>query len=759
LAPADGATVTASPITLSWTASAGATSYEVYAGPVNPPPLLTTQGGTSLSVPVTSGQTTYWRIVARNPWGSRNSPTWSFFACTVGAPVPDFTWTPTGPDPYFSSQQQPYAGQEVTLHYAGSGGGPEWYRWFDFQQSPPKVVEGPGLSTVRHRWPEVSGTAYQDMNVRLQVRNCAGTSPELLKQVRVYRDIRPVLASFDVVGSPMAGTPTVFRAASGPAAGDPTSFSWVFGDGHSVTTTAAQVQHTYTCGRTYTVTLTTRRGTVVSAPTSRAVAVAGPSCSPAAIALTDLAVDLAGVVPWSSELTLLNPSDTTMSLAIVAQPRKSARLNGSLLLPPWGLASLADLLNALPHRPANDSLTLWLSRSDGGTSLPAAAARTFTARPGGGSYGQEVLPVPVGVPPANEHTLWLAGGVHDGPQGDLRANLTLVNLRATSTGKPVYLTVHTADGRRFPGAEAPTLAPYAYLRWNPVTRLLGLPDTTVLGPFTLQVAVPAEAAVLAGVSLVDNATGDATFLRVHSPLNDETPTALLLPDMAVDLAGVVPWQTTLALVNPTADPMRLAIHARPRKSAPSSGELLLPPGAHVGLEHLLAALSRRPANDSVTFWLERADGGTTLPAAAARTTTPDPMGGSYGQAVPVTPLGGAAPAARIRWLTGARHNGMTAGFRANLTLINAGTQSTPAPVTLTLIRANGATHTAARAFGGREYLRFNPITALFGLPAETDLGPFTLRLDLPAGVDLFAAVSLIDNLTGDAVVLTPTADW
>lgn len=755
LAPGDAATVTTSPVTLSWTASAGATSYEVYAGSTNPPPLLATQSGTSRSLAVLSGQTVHWRIVARNPWGARSSPTWSFFACTVAAPAPDFTWTPTGPDPHFPTQQQPFEGQEITLRYAGSGGSPEWYRWSDFQQSPPRIAEGPGLDTVRHRWPAVSGTSYQDMNVRLTVRNCAGTSPELAKKVRVYRDTRPVVAAFEVIGTPAAGTPTTFRAASGPAAGDPTSFTWAFGDGQTMAGGASEVQHTYTCGRTYTVTLTAQRGTVSSAAASRAVVVEGASCGPAAIALPDLAADLPGVVPWSSELTLFNPSNSTMPLAITAQPRKSARLTGSLLLPPWGLASLEDLLNALSSRPSADSLTLWLSRSDGGAPLPTAAARTFTENPGGGSYGQEVLPVPVGPPPAGAHTLWLAGGVHDGLQGALRANFTLVNLLPTSSGQPLHLTVHTADGRRFPSTDSPTLAPYAYLRWNPVTRLLGLTDTYALGPFWLEVAVPGGAAVLAGVSLVDNATGDAAFVRTHSPLGTAAPAALLLPDVAVDLAGLIPWQTTLALVNPTAEAMRLGVYARPRKSAPVSGELLLPGGAQVGLEQLLAALSPPPANDSVTFWLHRTDGGSALPVVGARTTTPDPLGGSYGQAVPVAELGGEPPPARTRWLTGSRHNGMTAGFRANLTLVNTRDQSTGGTVTLTLLRSNGTSHTAARSLGAREYLRYNPVTALFGLPADTDLGAFTLRLDLPAGADVLAAVSLIDNLTGDAVVLTP----
>ncbi|MEP0775147.1 MAG: PKD domain-containing protein, partial [Acidobacteriota bacterium] len=706
-------------------------------------------------LPVPSGATLYWRVVARNAWGSRSSPTRWFVTCTVPPPVPDFTWSPTGPDPHFPSQQQPYAGQQVTLTYTGSGGPPEYYRWYDFQQSPPKVIEGANLPQVTHTWASVSGSSYQDMNVRLQVRNCAGAPPELLKPVRVFRDTRPVLARFVVVGTPTAGTPVTFRADIGPAVGDPTSFDWSFGDGSSQPAGGREVQHTYPCGKTYTVTLTARRGLTTSAPVSQAVAVGGTPCGPTALALPDLAVDLPGVVPWSSELTIFNPSSGPMPLTITAQPRKSGRLGGALLLPPWGMAALEDVLAALSPRPSADSLTLWLSRSDGAQPLPATAARTFTVPAGGGSYGQEVLPIPVGAPPGLAHTLWVAGGVHDGTSAGMRTNLTLVNLLPTPTGGPVRLAVHTADGRRLAGTEAPTLAAHAYLRWNPVTRVLGLPDAQVLGPFALEVAVPAGAAVLAGLSVVDNRTGDATFLRVASPVDEAPPTVVMLPDVAVDLAGLAPWHTSLALVNPTGQPMRLAVHAQPRKSGALSGELQLPAGAQVGLEQLLAVLPSRPANDSVTFWLQRSDGGTTLPAVAARTFTPAAGGGTYGQAVPVTILTGQPPAARTRWLAGARHNGLSAGFRANLTLVNTRAQATAGPVVLTLRRADGTSYTASRSLGGREYLRFNPITALFGLAATTDLGRFTLRLDLPAGADVLAAVSLIDNLTGDAVVLTP----
>ncbi len=76
--PANGATnVTAT--TVSWAASAGAVSYDVYFGTSSTPPLKTNTSATSASVgKLGAGVTHYWRVVAKNSAGNTSGPTWSF---------------------------------------------------------------------------------------------------------------------------------------------------------------------------------------------------------------------------------------------------------------------------------------------------------------------------------------------------------------------------------------------------------------------------------------------------------------------------------------------------------------------------------------------------------------------------------------------------------------------------------------------------------------------------------------------------------
>ncbi|TGD56896.1 Ig-like domain-containing protein [Flavobacterium humi] len=66
---------------ISWTAAAGATSYDVYFGTASTPPFLTNQAGVTYSTgTLTAGTTYYWKIVPRNACGATTGTpiTWSF---------------------------------------------------------------------------------------------------------------------------------------------------------------------------------------------------------------------------------------------------------------------------------------------------------------------------------------------------------------------------------------------------------------------------------------------------------------------------------------------------------------------------------------------------------------------------------------------------------------------------------------------------------------------------------------------------------
>ena len=84
--PGNGETGVSAAPTLSWNASMGAASYDVYFGASSTPPLATNVTGTSYSLSgLISGTTYYWQIVARNSFGTASSATWSFTAGSAAA--------------------------------------------------------------------------------------------------------------------------------------------------------------------------------------------------------------------------------------------------------------------------------------------------------------------------------------------------------------------------------------------------------------------------------------------------------------------------------------------------------------------------------------------------------------------------------------------------------------------------------------------------------------------------------------------------
>ncbi len=88
VAPSNG-NLSGPPVTLTWSASPGATSYDVYFGTTNPPALLTNVTGTSYSVTSANYSTSYnWQIVAKNGAGSGASAIWSFTTGPAPPPPP-----------------------------------------------------------------------------------------------------------------------------------------------------------------------------------------------------------------------------------------------------------------------------------------------------------------------------------------------------------------------------------------------------------------------------------------------------------------------------------------------------------------------------------------------------------------------------------------------------------------------------------------------------------------------------------------------
>jgi sugar lactone lactonase YvrE len=84
--PANGATGVSPMPSLTWTASTGATSYDVYFGTASTPPLVTNTANINYApATLSSGTTYYWAVGARNKLGANASAAWSFTTSCVSA--------------------------------------------------------------------------------------------------------------------------------------------------------------------------------------------------------------------------------------------------------------------------------------------------------------------------------------------------------------------------------------------------------------------------------------------------------------------------------------------------------------------------------------------------------------------------------------------------------------------------------------------------------------------------------------------------
>lgn len=193
--PPDGATDQSTSLTLSWSAS-GATEYDVYFGTSSPPPLykagLTTN---QLSVSgLQEGTTYYWKIVAKNQYGSTEGDVWRFTTkksstgrfsigdrvCVTGYGSPlKVRSTPEIPSDNSNVLAKKVAGQEGEIRGGPTDSGK--YRWWKIRW--PDGIEG---------W-SAEGDAG---GYFLEALPGAGVYPQVSNnncsyRVRVYRDADP----------------------------------------------------------------------------------------------------------------------------------------------------------------------------------------------------------------------------------------------------------------------------------------------------------------------------------------------------------------------------------------------------------------------------------------------------------------------------------------------------------------------------------------------------------------------------------------
>lgn len=685
-------------------------------------------------------------------------------SCTATvAPVADFTWGPTGPLHGYPEQQQPYAGQQVTLTDRSTNEPSIWH-WYDFQED--QVDTTVTTPTFTHAWHQ-SGPK----NVRMAATNCAGlASAEVMHTIQVFEDVRHVIADFSASPSePSTGAQVTFTAAQGPDYGDPTDFSWTFDDGS--TQTGASVTYSFKCGGTRRVTLTATRGSTTGTVT-KSVSVTGTSCGPESVMGVD-AAKIQGLndTNWHADVRIYNPSAFPTSITLQFLPVGTNNVDPFTVGPyqpplvPKGTLVLDDILQWVKTYFGQDfsKTALRFTYKTDDNVAPVVTIRTYNLRPDGSKYGQINAGVNV-VPGSTLSPQWITGLRNNGLTDGFRTNYSIVNLHGDSGGvSGIAFTLFDETGAPR-GTKTFGLAPFGYIQ-DSIKNLFGAGFENI-GTFSLKVEIPAGEDVQTYASVMDNHTGDPVMIPATTP--PDSP--IYLPAIA-HLSGEANtvWRSDLQVTNPDGNgPHTWEIRYTPKGTsfAVITRSITLAPEKSVFIDDLVSwaydgSASPLPA-DAQTSGIVRiapVDGTNVYPVVAARSYNLTAVG-TFGQGIP--PLsavkGVSAPDPTRLVLTGMSSEDIS---RTNLGFVNLSeTQGVNFVVyfydeggrVLNLPGIDGQPKPYTFAIGpgtwDQDKLE-NRFRNAFKVALPANLRAVTAEIRVTDGGPGFAYASVIDNKTGD----------
>ena len=225
------------------------------------------------------------------------------------------------------------------------------------------------------------------------------------------------------------------------------------------------------------------------------------------------------------------------------------------------------------------------------------------------------------------------------------------------------------------------------------------------------------------------------------------------------------WKSDVRIFNPSAQPTSVWIAELPIIADNSQpfvvGPFVLNPHAVLVLNDILGTIAQfggpQYTKAAIRVTYQNPDG--IAPIVTNRTYTPSPGGGTFGQYAPGVPVYvGMTPS--TLWITGLRNTGLDQGFRTNYSIANLRGDAGGVPnVAATLYDATGTAVAGTKLFPALQpfgYLQ-DSVKNLFGAATQT-VGTFALKVDVPQGADIQVFASVVDNLTGDPVLIpgTPT---
>ena len=550
-------------------------------------------------------------------------------------PTASFTW-PTGAVDGFPEQQQPYAGQAVTLTDTSTNSPISWAWAF-----------GDG-GTSSQQNPAHAYAAAQTYTVKLTATNCVDPSAEVAQPVTIYPDVRHVNADFTWGSDPLTvGAPVTLTANTGPSYGDPDTFTWTFDDGTAPQSGAlASIPHTFTCAGPHTVTLTASRSNdaAATAAATHTLTVTGqPQCAPLAV-MTVNAASTPGqnATFWRTDVRIFNPSAQSSKVTVEFVPVNAGSKSGpgeSTTLAPNATWVLDDILGtALTQGFVGAGVTKAALRFTSDNTVPIVVSDTFTPAPSGsGQYGQATPGIEV-VPTTTPPVLWIAGIRNNGITMGFRTNYSLVNLRSDVGVQNLTFTLFDQTGTAV-ATQTTSMNTLEYRQDSLANLFGGAPAAVSPDPLAVRVEVPTGSDVQAYVSVMDNLTGDPVLIPAVPP--PTSPIFLPAVGHTPGLNGTV-WRADLQITNPDgAAPHTWEIKYLPRSGTGAFRSVTLAPQATMRMDDLLSwvfnGLLSADASTSGVVRIAPADGSLVYPIVQARSFNQTPNG-TFGQNI--TPITG-----------------------------------------------------------------------------------------------------------------------
>ncbi|MEJ5165550.1 MAG: hypothetical protein WHV67_00805 [Thermoanaerobaculia bacterium] len=453
---------------------------------------------------------------------------------------------------------------------------------------------------------------------------------------------------------------------------------------------------------------------------------------------------------WKTDLFIQNPSENEMLLTfklLKANTENSQPPSASLSISANSSITIKDVLNN-DHFPEFKGYTMAGLIIDFDSEIkPYIAARIYNDKGEEGTYGQFVPSMPVlnllkG--PFGDVPSYLFGMVKN---AKYRSNMGIANI--SSEPNEIKISMFDSEGVQVGAIHTLYLLPYNITQINNVASVLGISED--IDCFTLKIESISGKNFIVWGSIVDNITGDASFINDQVQPSDET---LIMGVAHASGAVRTNWRTDLNIFNPASKELYLKLnYYRYGYEDFLSFKRLgpIPPGGSIVIEDILSKFNELLENESgfLIVTIDPSSKNDKYPIISARTYNDLLEEGTYGQFISGIDFknSGARKDQKLIFA------GITinSNFRANLGIINAESKNNNISIFL-------------YAKDGRQISQFEQI-----LPAnkgiQINYNELKDRLGIASFEDctiilqgtgkILGYVSMVDNKTSDPIFILP----